>query len=65
MSRRDSREPFTMFPNRFIDAEMFGDLSERQAKLLRCIARRGSQVKRETRLTLAEVAAGRGLALGV
>ena len=62
MRHRDSREPFVMFPARFIDAEMRGELSERQAKLLRFIGRCGKEIKRETRLTLAQIAAGVGWA---
>jgi hypothetical protein len=58
VSRRDSRELFAMFPNRFIDAEMRGELSERQAKLCRYIVRHGSQEKREARLTLAAIRDG-------
>jgi hypothetical protein len=53
-------EPFTMLPNRFIDAEMRGELSQRQAKLCRFIARNASQNTREARLTLAQIAAGVG-----
>lgn len=58
MRRGHTREPFVMLPSRFIDAEMRGELSERQAKLLRLIARRGNEEKRETRLALAAIAAG-------
>jgi hypothetical protein len=51
-------EPFTMLPDRFIDAEMRGELSQRQAKLLRFIARNASETKREATLSLAQIAAG-------
>lgn len=51
-------EPFAQFPYRFIDAEMRGDLSERQAKLCRYIVRHGNEKKRETRLTLAAIRGG-------
>ena len=56
MSR--AREPFTMLPNRFIDAEMSGELSERQAKLCRFIARSANQRKAQVRLSLSQIATG-------
>jgi hypothetical protein len=56
MSR--AREPFTMLPDRFIDAERRGELSDRQAKLCRFIARRASESRREARLTLAQIVTG-------
>jgi hypothetical protein len=50
-----SREPFTMLPNRFIDSEMRGELSERQAKLCRYIARSASEKRSEAKLSLAQI----------
>jgi len=55
--RGRTREPFVMLPIRFIDAELRGELSERQGRLLRFIARRANEARREARLTLAEIAA--------
>ena len=54
MSRAD--EPFAMFPHRFIDAEMRGDLSDRQAKLCRFIVRNAFQGR--AKLSLAQIATG-------
>jgi hypothetical protein len=53
---RRALEPFAMFPHRFIDAEMRGELSDRQAKLCRFVVRHASQDR--ARLTLAQIATG-------
>jgi len=51
-------EPFTMLPNRLIDAEMRGDLTDRQAKLCRFIVRHASQETGRACLTLGQIASG-------
>jgi hypothetical protein len=55
-----ANEPFAMFPHRFLDAEMRGELSERQAKLCRYIVQHASQEKAVAKLSLAQIAAGVG-----
>jgi hypothetical protein len=55
---RRAREPFAMFPHRFIDAEMRGDLSDRQAKLCRFVVQHASQNTNRASLTLEQIATG-------